>query len=47
MVGLLNVGLSGFVLGRRPEYYWLWQTVKCVALNWVSYVIKVTLNPKP
>jgi hypothetical protein len=22
-VGLLNVGLSGFALGRRPEYYWV------------------------
>lgn len=21
-VGLLNVGFSGFLLGRRPEYYW-------------------------
>lgn len=27
-VGLLNVGFSGFVLGRRPQYYWAGRRVR-------------------
>ena len=37
----MNVGLSAFVLGRRPQYYWVFASLKSVAVNYLSYRLKV------
>ena len=39
--GLFNVGWSAFCLGRFVQYYWVWQVVKSVMLNYLSYSIKL------
>ena len=39
-VGVMNVFLTAFILGNTPEYYWVWQLLKNVAMSTASYVIK-------
>ena len=40
-LGLFNVGFTGFCLGRFVEYYWVWQVLKSLVLNYLSYSIKL------
>ena len=39
-MGVLNVAVSAFMLGRAPQFYWSYAGVKSVALNGVSYHLK-------
>ncbi len=40
-LGLLNVGLSAFILGRAPEFYWAWATLKSVVYLGQSWRVKL------
>ena len=44
-LGLFNVGFTGFCLGRFVEYYWVWQVLKSLVLNYLSYSIKLKNQP--
>ena len=39
-MGVMNVAVSAFMLGRAPQFYWSYAGVKSVALNGVSYHLK-------
>lgn len=39
-IGLLNVALTGFMLGRFPAYYWLYQCLKCIVLLGLNFYVK-------
>ena len=39
-MGVLNVAVSAFMLGRAPQLYWAYAGIKSVALNGVSYHLK-------
>jgi hypothetical protein len=39
-MGVLNVAVSAFMLGRSPQLYWAYAGIKSVALNGVSYHLK-------
>ncbi len=39
-IGLLNVALTGFMLGRFPAYYWLYQCFKCIILLVLNFYVK-------
>ena len=45
-LGLMNVGISAFVLGRRPQYYWVYASLKSVAVNYLSYRLKVRAHQR-
>jgi len=34
-LGLTNLAFSAFLLGRAPEWFWLWQAFKCAVLNYL------------
>jgi hypothetical protein len=39
-LGVLNVSVSAFMLGRAPQFYWAYAGVKSVVMNGVSYHLK-------
>ena len=39
-MGVMNVAVSAFMLGRAPQFYWAYAGIKSVALNGVSYHLK-------
>ena len=45
-VGLINVIVSSFILGRFPQYYWVYASVKSIAVNYLSYKIKVRAHQR-
>ena len=39
-IGLINVALTGFMLGRFPAHYWLYQFFKCIILMGLNAYVK-------